>query len=154
MVVNPDDTQTVYFYNDPLCSLTIEKYLETETGNQPLKGVTFLITDSSGAVIGPNNGECITGDDGRITIDNLEPGTTITAKEIKVPEGVILDTLPKSIQIKAGEGQTLRFVNKKGRHSRHPKAGQNNQGTLGWSGVRADLRGGRFCGRCQRASLE
>ena len=36
---------------------------------------------------------------GRITIDNLEPGTTITAKEIKVPEGVILDTLPKSIQI-------------------------------------------------------
>ncbi len=154
VVVNPDDTQTVYFYNDPLCSLTIEKYLETETGNQPLKGVTFLITDSSGAVIGPNNGECITGDDGRITIDNLEPGTTITAKEIKVPEGVILDTLPKSIQIKAGEGQTLRFVNKKGRHSRHPKAGQNNQGTLGWSGVRADLRGGRFCGRCQRASLE
>ena len=75
--------------------------------------MTFLITDSSSAVIGPNNGEYITGDDGRITIDNLEPGTTITAKEIKVPEGVILDTLPKSIQIKAGEGQTLRFVNKK-----------------------------------------
>ena len=101
------------FENDPKTTLTIEKYLETETGNQPLKGVTFLVTDSSGAVVGPNNGEYITGEDGRIVIKDLEPGTTITAKEIKVPEGVILDTTPKSIQIKTGEGQTLRFVNQK-----------------------------------------
>ena len=101
------------FENDPKTILTIEKYLETETGNQPLKGVTFLVTDSSGSVIGPNNGEYITGEDGRIVIQNLEPGATITAKEIKVPEGVILDSSPKSIQIKVGEGQTIRFVNKK-----------------------------------------
>lgn len=40
--------------------LTIEKYLETESGNQPLKGVTFLVVDSSGAVIGPDNGEYTT----------------------------------------------------------------------------------------------
>ena len=101
------------FENDPATQLTIEKYLETETGNQPLKGVTFLVTDSSGKVIGPDNGEYITGEDGRIVIKNLEPGITIIAKEIKVPEGVILDTAPKSIEIKVGEGQTLRFVNKK-----------------------------------------
>ena len=101
------------FENDPKTTLTIEKYLETETGNKPLKGVTFLVTDSAGSVIGPNNGEYITGEDGRIVISNLEPGTTITAKEIKVPEGVLLDTTPKSIKIKTGEGQTLRFVNKR-----------------------------------------
>ncbi|MDE7262686.1 MAG: hypothetical protein K2N78_11610, partial [Oscillospiraceae bacterium] len=101
------------FENDPKTTLTIEKYLETETGNQPLKGVTFLVTDSSSAVIGPNNGEYITGEDGRIVIQNLEPGTIVIAKEIKVPEGVLLDATPKSIQIKTGEGQTLRFVNKK-----------------------------------------
>ena len=95
------------FENDPKTTLTIEKYLETETGDKPLKGVTFLVTDSSGAVVGPNNGEYITGEDGRIVIPNLEPGTTITAKEIKVPEGVILDTAPKSIKIKVGEGQGL-----------------------------------------------
>ena len=100
------------FENDPKTTLTIEKYLETETGDKPLKGVTFLVTDSSGAVIGPNNGEYITGEDGRIVIQNLEPGTTVTAREIKVPEGVLLDTAPKSIKIKVGEGQTLRFVNK------------------------------------------
>ena len=75
--------------------------------------MNFLVTDSSGAVVGPNNGEYITGEDGRIVVQNLEPGTTIIAKEIKVPEGVILDTAPKSIQIKTGEGQILRFVNKK-----------------------------------------
>ena len=98
--------------NVPKTTLTIEKYLETETGNQPLKGVTFLVTDSSGAVVGSSNGEYITGEDGRIVIPNLEPGVTVTAKEIKVPEGVVLDSTPKSIQIKAGEGQTLRFVNK------------------------------------------
>ena len=99
--------------NIPKTTLTIEKYLETETGEQPLKGVTFLVTDSSGAVIGPNNREYISDENGRIVIPNLEPGITITAKELKVPDGVVLDTTPKSIAIKGGEGgQTLRFVNK------------------------------------------
>ena len=100
--------------NIPKTTLTIEKYLETETGNVPLKGVTFLVTDSSGAVVGSSNGEYITGEDGRIVIPNLEPGITITAKELKVPDGVVLDSTPKSIEIKGGEGgQTLRFVNQK-----------------------------------------
>lgn len=99
--------------NIPKTTLTIEKYLETEAGEQPLKGVTFLVTDSSGAVIGPNNGEYISDENGRIVIPNLEPGITITAKELKVPDGVVLDATPKSIEIKGGEGgQTLRFVNK------------------------------------------
>ena len=100
--------------NIPKTTLTIEKYLETETGNVPLKGVTFLVTDSSGAVVGGSNGEYITGEDGRIVIPNLEPGITVTAKELKVPDGVVLDSTPKSIEIKGGEGgQTLRFVNQK-----------------------------------------
>ena len=99
--------------NIPKTTLTIEKLLETETGNVPLKGVTFLVTDSSGAVVGVSNGEYTTGEDGRIVIPNLEPGTTVTAREIKVPDGVVLDSMPKSIEIKGGiGGQTLRFVNK------------------------------------------
>ena len=99
--------------NLPKTTLTIEKYLETEIGEQPLKGVTFLVTDSSGAVIGPNNGEYISDENGRIVIPNLEPGTVITAKELRVPKGVVLDTTPKSIEIKGGiGGQTLTFINK------------------------------------------
>ena len=42
----------------------------------PLAGVTFLVTDSSGAVVGSSNGEYITDENGRIVIDDLEPGTT------------------------------------------------------------------------------
>ena len=107
--VNANDTQTLYFENTPSTTLVIEKYIEGTT--TPLEGVTFLVTDSSGAVVGPSNGEYITDEAGRIVIDGLEPGTTITAREVKALEGYVLDGAPKSIEIKAGEVQTLRFYN-------------------------------------------
>ena len=107
--VNPNDTQTLTFYNTPSTTLVIEKYIEGTT--TPLEGVTFLVTDSSGAVVGPSNGEYITDENGRIVITDLEPGTTVTAREVKALEGYVLDTAPKSIEIKAGEVQTLRFYN-------------------------------------------
>ena len=109
VVVNPNDTQTIYFTNTPSTTLVIEKYVEGTT--TPLPGVTFLVTDSSGAVVGPSNGEYITDENGHIVIDGLEPGTTVTAREVKTLEGYVLDTTPKSIEIKAGEVQTLRFYN-------------------------------------------
>ena len=109
--VNPNDTQTLYFTNTPSTTLVIEKYIEGTT--TPLEGVTFLVTDSSGAVVGPSNGKYITDEAGRIVIDDLEPGTTVTAREIKTLEGYVLDGAPKSIKIKAGEVQTLRFYNSK-----------------------------------------
>ena len=109
VVVEPNDTQTLYFTNTPSTTLVIEKYIEGTT--TPLEGVTFLVTDSSGAVVGPSNGEYITDEAGRIVISDLEPGTTVTAREIKTVEGYVLDTAPKSIEIKAGEVQTLRFYN-------------------------------------------
>lgn len=111
VVVHPNDTQTVYFTNTPSTTLVIEKYIEGTT--TPIKGVTFLVTDSSGAVVGQSNGEFITDEAGRIVITDLVPGTTVTARETKVPEGFVLDTTPKSIQIKKGEVQTLRFYNQK-----------------------------------------
>lgn len=107
--VNPNDTQTLYFTNTPSTTLVIEKYIEGTT--TCLEGVTFLVTDSSGAVVGPSDGEYITDENGRIVIAGLEPGTTVTAREVKTLEGYVLDTAPKSIKIKAGEAQTLRFYN-------------------------------------------
>lgn len=111
VVVNPNDTQTLYFENTPSTTLVIEKYIEGTT--TPLEGVTFLVTDSSGAVVGQSNGEYITDENGRIVITDLEPGTTITARETKTLEGYVLDGVPKSILIKEGEVQTLRFYNSK-----------------------------------------
>ena len=59
MDVQPNDTQTLYFYNKPSTTLIIEKYIEG-TERKPLKGVTFLVTDSSGKVVGNSNGEFVT----------------------------------------------------------------------------------------------
>ena len=113
IVVKPDDHQSVYFYNIPENTLIIEKYLETEAGEVPLKGVTFLVTDSSGSVVGSSNGEFITGEDGRIVIDGVAPGATVIAREIKAPDGVVLDSTPKTIKIGDKGANILRFVNQK-----------------------------------------
>lgn len=110
VVINPDDTQELWFYNTPTTTLVLEKYIEGTT--TPLKGVTFLVTDSSGAAVGNSNGEYITDEFGRVVINDLTPGTTVVAREVKTVEGFVLDTTPKSILIKEGEVQTLRFYNK------------------------------------------
>lgn len=112
VVVNPNDTQTLNFYNTPSTTLVIQKFIEG-TDNEPLKGVTFLVTDSSGAVVGNSNGEYVTDEAGRIVITDLTPGLTVTAREIKTVEGYVLDGSPKSILIKEGEVQTLSFYNQK-----------------------------------------
>ena len=109
VVVDPNDTQTLHFTNTPSTTLVIEKYIEGTT--TPLKGVTFLVTDGSGAVVGRSNGEFITDENGRVVIHDLIPGTTVTAREVKTVDGFVLDGAPKSILIKAGEVQTLRFYN-------------------------------------------
>ena len=93
------------------------------------------MTDSSGAVVGPSNGEYITDENGRIVIDDLEPGTTITAREVKTLEGYVLDTAPKSIEIKSGEVQTLRVLQQQAGHACHPQTGFCDEGTAGWGGV-------------------
>ena len=111
VVVHPNGTQTLHFTNTPSTTLVIEKYIEGTT--TPLKGVTFLVTDSNGGAVGRSNGEYITDENGRIVIDGLEPGLTVTAREVKALEGYVLDTSPKSILIKEGEVQTLRFYNEK-----------------------------------------
>ena len=53
--INANDTQTITFTNQPTKNLVIQK-LVTGTTDKPLAGVEFLITDSSGATVGPNNG--------------------------------------------------------------------------------------------------
>ncbi|MCI9028093.1 MAG: hypothetical protein HFF47_08635 [Lawsonibacter sp.] len=108
--VNPDDTQTVTVYNVPTQALVIQKFAAGDKGT-PLAGVEFLVTDSDGTVIGPNNGIYKTDVLGRITIKGLTPGTVITAKETKALDGYILDSTPQSIEIKSGEVQTLSFYN-------------------------------------------
>ncbi len=107
---NPGGGNDVIVENDPKTTLTIQKYVDGTT--DPIQGVTFLVTDSSGAVVGSNNGEYTTDRNGRIVIEGLEPGVTITARETRTASGYVLDTTPQSIKIKVGQGQTMTFFNK------------------------------------------
>ena len=91
-------------------TLIIQKYVDGTT--DPIQGVTFLVTDSSGAFVGQNNGLYTTDKNGRIAITGLTPGVTITAKETKTADGYVLDTTPQDILIKQGAAQTLTFYNK------------------------------------------
>lgn len=111
VVVNPNDTQTLTFYNTPKTTLYIYKYIEG-TKNEPLAGVTFQITDSSGKVLGPNNGQYVSDKNGRIVVTGLTPGTTVKVQEVKTVSGFLLDGQPQSILIKEGAVQSLTFWNR------------------------------------------
>ena len=97
------------FYDAPLSTLIVSKYITGTT--TPIAGVRFLITGSDGGAIGNTNGEYRTDANGQIVLKDLQPGITITAKEIEAASGYVLDTTPKSIEIKTGEVQRLDFYN-------------------------------------------
>ena len=113
VVVNPNDTQTLTFYNKPTTTLILQKYI-SGTKNEPLAGVQFLVTDSSGAVVGPNNGYYTTDAAGQIVIEGLTDGMTVTAKEVKSVDGFVLDGTPQSIKIDQSQSpQRMTFWNER-----------------------------------------
>ena len=113
VVVNPNDTQTLTFYNKPTTTLILQKYI-SGTKNEPLAGVQFLVTDSSSAVVGPNNGCYTTDAAGQIVIEGLTDGMTVTAKEVKSVDGFVLDGTPQSIKIDQSQSpQRMTFWNER-----------------------------------------
>ena len=96
VTVNPMDTQTLTFLNEPLCSLTITK-LDAVTG-KPVPGTSFVVKDGNGAVLA----RCTTGQDGTATVTGLIPGSTVQVVETKVPDGYVLNTTPQVITVKNG----------------------------------------------------
>ncbi len=112
VVVNAGDTQTIRFYDDPLCTLTILK--RDAVTKKPLRGAEFMVRDSSGHVIGPNNGLYTTGTDGTVTVTGLAPNSTVVVSEKKAPTGYILDETPQNIVVRTGVANTLIFDNEPG----------------------------------------
>ena len=113
VVVNPNDTQTLTFYNKPTTTLILQKYI-SGTKNEPLARAQFLVTDSSGAVVGPNNGYYTTDAAGQIVIEGLTDGMTVTAKEVKSVDGFVLDGTPQSIKIDQSQSpQRMTFWNER-----------------------------------------
>lgn len=93
--------------------MILQKYI-SGTKNEPLAGVQFLVTDSSGAVVGPNNGYYTTDAAGQIVIEGLTDGMTVTAKEVKSVDGFVLDGTPQSIKIDQSQSpQRMTFWNER-----------------------------------------
>ena len=103
------DVITVTFGNDKMGSLLIVKK-DAVTG-APISDVEFFITDSDGSVIGNANGKYVTDSAGTIRIDDLTPGMTVIAREVRAKDGYILDDTPQSIKIKRNSVMTLEFRN-------------------------------------------
>ena len=103
------DVITMTFGNDKMGALLIVKK-DAVTG-APISDVEFLVTDSDGSVIGNANGKYVTDSAGTIRIDDLTPGMTVIAREVRAKDGYILDDTPQSIKIKRNSVMTLEFRN-------------------------------------------
>ena len=103
VMVNINDAQTLTFRDNPLQSVTIQKYEDGTT--KPLSGVVFLVTDADGNRIG--SGEYITDANGQIVISGLEPGAVLVAREIRAVRGYVLNGTPQTIRVGNGANTLL-----------------------------------------------
>ena len=104
VVVNPDDTQELYFYNAPVKGLDLIKVSESDKTKR-IPDVTFEIRRMDGALV-----DTITTDkQGRAHLD-LEAGAYY-AVEIDCPSNFKLDSTPHYFTIQDGKGTTLTVTN-------------------------------------------
>ena len=106
VVVNPNDTQTLYFYNTPVGGLQIIKS-DKDSGKR-IAGVKFEIRKMNGEIIGTYT----TDSDGVIYLPEAESGW-YTVTELEAVSGYLLDTTPHRIEVKDGQTATLEITNHK-----------------------------------------
>ena len=106
VVVNPNDTQTLYFYNTPVGGLQIIKS-DKDSGKR-IAGVKFEIRKMNGEVIGTFT----TDSTGVIYLPEAESGW-YTVTELEAASGYLLDTTPHRIEVKDGQTATLEITNHK-----------------------------------------
>ena len=106
VVVNPNDTQTLYFYNTPVGGLQIIKS-DKDSGKR-IAGVKFEIRKMNGEIIGTYT----TDSTGVIYLPEAESGW-YTVTELEAASGYLLDTTPHRIEVKDGQTATLEITNRK-----------------------------------------
>ena len=106
VVVNPNDTQTLYFYNTPVGGLQIIK--SDKDNGKRISGVKFEIRKMNGEIIGTYT----TDSDGVIYLPEAESGW-YTVTELEAASGYLLDTTPHRIEVKDGQTATLEITNHK-----------------------------------------
>ena len=91
------ETAVIELTNIPYPKLEIEK-ISAQTG-LPVPGVTFLLMEADGTVIG----EYVTDTDGRIIFENILHAGDYLLQEIDVPEWLVLDDAIKEITLEWGQ---------------------------------------------------
>jgi len=107
--ISAGEVHTFHFFDLPLCNLTVLK--RSSLDQSPLEGATFLVKDSEGRPIGPNNGLYQTGRDGTFIVTGLTPNSTIIVSEESAPIGYVRDATPQTIVVRSGEPNGLIFDN-------------------------------------------
>ena len=106
VVVDPNDTQTLYFYNTPAGGLQIIK--SDESSGKRISGVRFEVRKVNGEIVGTYT----TDSDGVIYLPGIESGW-YTVTELKAAPGYLLDTASHRIEVKDGQTATLEITNHK-----------------------------------------
>ena len=106
VVVDPNDTQTLYFYNTPAGGLQIIK--SDESSGKRISGVRVEVRKVNGEIVGTYT----TDSDGVIYLPEIESGW-YTVTELKVAPGYLLDTASHRIEVKDGQTATLEITNHK-----------------------------------------
>ena len=106
VVVNPNDTQTLHFYNTPIGGVEIIKS-DKDSGKR-IAGVKFEIRKMNGEIIGTYT----TDSTGVIYLPEAESGW-YTVTELEAASGYLLDTTPHRIEVKDGQTATLEITNHK-----------------------------------------
>ena len=135
--VNANDTQTLFFYNDPIPEggLRIVK-LDEET-RQPISGVTFEVRQMDGKYLGTYR----TDSKGIIRLTGLAPGW-YTVTETKAAKGYTLDAQPRDVEVKNGETATLEVTNRlTGSALIHKVDAVTGQGIYGVTFLVSDAKG-------------
>ena len=106
VAVNPDDTQSLYFYNVPNGSLTITK-VDGVTG-EPLSGAQFRISGCNGCEYPA--GTHTTDANGVITLCDI-PNGSYSIVEVKAPEGYLLDGSARTVKVSDGKNVKVTIEN-------------------------------------------
>ena len=112
--IQAGQTVTLEFRNQPKGSLIIVKK-DAVTG-EPLKGVTFKVTTSSGEFVPDaggqisSNGLYYTDENGQIVLSGLAPGTYVVTETASI-SGYVLDSTPQTVVVNTNDTQTLTFTN-------------------------------------------
>lgn len=104
VVVNPDDTQELWFYNDPVGGIEIIKVNASKTSER-IPDTTFEIRRMDDGLV-----DTITTDRNGRAFLSLEDGSYY-AVEVEANPDFILDDTPHYFEVKDGEVTTLRLAN-------------------------------------------